>query len=391
MKRIRTSRTSAALLAGALALTLAACSSETAPETSPSGDNTETPAGETTPDETQEPEAPALELSGELPGAGASSQEKAVQGWIAGFNDSHPNVLVSYDPGGSGAGREQFIAAGTLFAGSDSALKPEEVEAATARCFGAEPLQLPLYISPIAIVVNLPEFGGDHINLSGETVAKIYQGEITNWNDAEIAAHNDGVALPDQAIIPVHRSDKSGTTGNFTDWLNKASNGAWPHEKNDEWPLTGGQSGAQTQGVIDTVSGAVGAIGYVDASRAGDLTTVAIQVGDDYVPFSAEGAAKTLDVAPRSADATDKQLVISLDRATTEEGAYPLVLVAYSIACSAYDNQSDVDNVREYFTYVASAEGQARAADPTVAGSAPISDALRAEIQALLDDIQVAS
>lgn len=129
----------------------------------------------------------------------------------------------------------------------------------------------------------------------------------------------------------------------------------------------------------------------MDASRAGDLTTVAIQVGDDYVPFSAEGAAKTLDVSPRSADATDKQLVISLDRATTEEGAYPLVLVAYSIACSAYDNQSDVDNVREYFTYVASAEGQARAADPTVAGSAPISDALRAEIQALLDGIQVAS
>ena len=326
-------------------------------------------------------------LSGSLAAAGASSQEKAVAGWIAGFNDTHPDVAVSYDAVGSGGGREQFLAGAVQLAGSDAALKDDELEAAAERCEGGEAVELPLYISPIAVVYNLPDLGAEHLQLSAATLAKIFNREVTTWDDPAIAAENPGVTLPSTAIIPVNRSDESGTTENFTEYLEAASDGAWPHEASGDWPLSGGQSGQGTQGVIDTVSGAVGAIGYADASRAGDLGTVALKVGDEYVPFSAEAAAKVVDASPRAEGATDKRLVVELDRTTTEAGAYPLVLVSYSIACSTYSDAADAAKVKAYLSYVASPEGQDRAADPSVAGAAPISDALRTEVQAAIDSI----
>ena len=374
MKLNRTKTAGATLLAGALALTLAACSSSSTPAST-------TDAGST-------PDAGSTALSGNLAGAGASSQEKAMGGWIAGFGDSSPDVLVSYDPVGSGGGREQFLAGATLYAGSDAALKPEEVEAATERCFGGEPLQLPLYISPIAVIYNLPSLEAQ-LQLTAETTAKIFNREITSWNDPAIAADIPGVDLPDLGIIPVNRSDESGTTENFTEWLAAAAPGAWPHEASGDWPISGGQSGAQTQGVIDTVSGAEGAIGYADASRAGDLGTVAIGVGDEFVPYSAEAAAAIVDASPAAEGASDKQLTIELDRATEASGAYPVVLISYSLACSVYDSQQDVDNVKAFLGYIASEAGQERAADPTVAGSAPISPELRSAVEAALDSISV--
>jgi len=371
------------LLAGAVALTLAACASNDAPAATRSTSDSSSAAGQTADGET------TVELGGTLAGAGASSQEKAMGGWIAGFGDLHPDVLLSYDPIGSGGGREQFIAGATLFAGSDAALKPEEVEAATQRCFGGEPLQLPLYISPIAVIYNLPDLEVEHLQLTAETLAKIFNREITSWDDPAIAAENPGVELPATGIIPVNRSDESGTTENFTEWLAAASNGAWPHEPSGDWPLSGGQSGAQTQGMIDTVSGAVGAIGYADASRAGDLGTVAVGVGDEFVPYSAEAAAAVVDASPAAEGASDKQLTIELDRATTASGAYPVVLISYSIACSVYDNAEDAEKVKAFLSYVASEEGQQRAADPSVAGSAPISGELRAAVEAAIDSISV--
>ncbi|UZN04037.1 phosphate ABC transporter substrate-binding protein PstS [Cellulomonas sp. S1-8] len=370
MKLFPHSRIGAVALTGALALTLAACSSGSSAE----------------PGATESGDASA-ELSGSLAGAGATSQEKAVAGWIAGFNDTNPGVAVSYDAVGSGGGREQFLAGAVQFAGSDAALDEEELTAATERCEGSEAIEVPLYISPIAVVYNLPAVDAEHLQLSAATIAGIFNREITTWDDAAIAAENPDVTLPATGIIPVNRSDESGTTENFTEYLAAASEGAWPHEASGDWPLSGGQSGNGTQGVIDTVTGAEGAIGYADASRAGDLGTVALKVGEEFVPFSAEAAAKVVDASPRAEDSTDKRLIVELDRTTTESGAYPLVLMSYSIACSTYADEADAANVKAYLSYVASAEGQERAADPSVAGSAPISDDLRAEVQAAIDSI----
>lgn len=326
-------------------------------------------------------------LSGTLAGAGATSQEAAVKGWIAGFNDTYPDVVVSYDAVGSGGGREQFISGAVQFAGSDAALSEEELGAAQERCTGGDVAELPLYISPIAVIYNLPGVDVPHVQLSAETIAKMFNGEITSWTDPAIAAENPGVELPDVAVTPVHRSDDSGTTKNFTEYLADAGNGAWTYEADGEWPISGGQSGQGTQGVVDVVTQAEGAIGYADASRAGELGTVALKVGEEYVPYSAEAAAAVVDASPAAESATDTQLIIDIDRTTTAAGTYPLVLVSYSLACVTYDDAADAANVQGFLTYVASEEGQARAAEPAVAGSAPISADLQAKVQAVIDQI----
>lgn len=356
-------------LASALAITLAACGQ----------DAVQTDDAATT--------SPASELTGNLAGAGASSMESAQNAWIAQFTAAHPGVSASYDPVGSGGGREQFIAGTTLFAGSDSALNEEEVAAATERCFGSEPIELPLYVSPIAIIYNVPGVDAEHINLTPDTIARMFKGEITNWNDPAIAESNPGVELPDLPVIPVNRSDESGTTDNFTEYLAAAAPEVWTWEADKVWPIEGTQSGAQTSGMIDVVSSAEGTIGYADASRAGDLGTVAVGVGDEFVPFSPQAAAQILQASQPAESATDLRLVFDLARDTTESGTYPVVLVSYSIACSQYDNEQDAANVAAYLRYVAGPEGQELAASPDVAGIAPITDSLRDQALAAIDQI----
>lgn len=330
-------------------------------------------------------------LSGALPGAGASSQEIAMTGWLAGMNDRHPGVVVSYDPVGSGTGREMFLNTAILFAGSDAAMSPEELEAGSERCFGGEVVELPLYISPIAVAFNLPGLEAEHLDLTPEVLARIFDGDITSWDDPAIAETNPDVDLPTTQIVPVNRSDDSGTTENFTEYLAEAAGPAWPHEPSETWPISGTQSGAQTSGVIATMQAAEGTIGYADAAQVPDgLGTVAVQVGSEFVPFSPEAAAAVVDASPPGEGATDLRLTIDLARDTTASGAYPIVLISYTIACSVYDGAQDPENVKALLTYIASPEGQERASDPTVAGSAPISDSLRERVQAAIDQIGVA-
>jgi len=365
----------------ALALTLAACGNGETEDDATNGTGTTADSGD----------SGSTDLSGELPGSGASSQEAAMQGWIAGIMEQNPDLNVTYDPTGSGTGREQFLNGTVLFAGSDSIMSEEELEAGVDRCFGGEVIELPLYISPIAVGYNLPGVDAENINMDPATIAGIFMGEITSWNDPAIADANPDVELPDLDIIPVNRSDDSGTTENFTEYLSEAAGDVWTHEPSDTWPISGTQSGAQTSGVVDVITGAEGAIGYLDASRVEEgMGTVAVGVGDEYVPFSPEAAAAVVDASPDTEDATDLRLTVDLARDTTESGTYPIVLISYSIACSQYDNEQDAANVKALFEYIASPEGQDRASQPDVAGSAPISDDLRSRVQNALDQISVA-
>jgi phosphate transport system substrate-binding protein len=353
----------------------------------------ETAAEETTEEAEEEEAAPAL--SGTLVGAGASSQAAAAEAWVAGFQTANPDVTVTYDPIGSGGGRETFQNGASSFAGSDRAFKIDEIAEDN---FGScEPgtgiFEIPAYISPIAIIFNLD--GIDTLNLDPDTLAGIFTGEITNWSDAAIADQNEGVELPDLTITAVHRSDESGTTDNFTDYMAKAAPDTWllngENAGNFEaWPAEwGGEGAPQTSGVVDAVTNGVGTIGYADASRAGDLGTVAVLVGDEYVPYSAEAAAAIVDASP--ADTADGErnandLAIALDRATDASGTYPIVLVSYLIGCNDYVDDSVVPLVTAYVDYVTSPEGQETAA--ANAGNAPISADQRAKVEAILETIQ---
>lgn len=333
--------------------------------------------------ETPAEEAPSA-LAGTLVGAGSSAVGAAQEVWIAEFQTSNPDVTVTYDPTGSGAGRETFLGGGSDFAGTDRAFNDEEIAAGGfASCAeGSGIVQLPLYVSPIAVIFSLE--GISELNMSADVIAGIFAGTITNWNDAAIAGLNEGVELPDLAITPVHRSDDSGTTDNFTDYLAQAAPSVWTFEADGVWPLDSGEAAQGTSGVVDAVTNGVGTIGYADASRAGDLGTVAVQIGDEFVPFSPEAAAAVVDASPFIEGRPDFDLSIELDR-TPDSAAYPVVLVAYLVGCETYLDAAQGELVKAYFTYMASEAGQAAAA--AGAGSAPISAVLFERVTAAINVI----
>jgi phosphate transport system substrate-binding protein len=328
------------------------------------------------------------DLSGEIAGAGSTAQEAAQEAWIANFENENSGATVSYDPVGSGGGREQFIANGVSYAGSDAALSEEEGEmkAAMKRCEPGELIEIPAYVSPIAIIYNLPEL--EDLKLSPETLARIFNQEITNWNDQAIAADNPGVELPDTRITPVNRSDESGTTENFTEYMSEVVPKVWTHEVSGDWPVKGGEAASGTSGVVEAVTTGEGAIGYADASQAGENEIAQIKVGKEFVKPTPEAAAKILDESPEDkALAGDKYMFpFALDRKTESSGTYPIVLVSYLLACTKYGSAGEADVVKGLLKYAISPEGQEAAAEN--AGSAPLSTALTSKITPAVEAIE---
>ena len=350
------------------------------------GDNTATTTDNSSSSDSTSKSTP---ISGNFSGAGASSQQAAVEAWIAGFQGTNPEAKIAYNPSGSGAGVQTFLTGATAWAGSDKALADDEVEQSKSVCTEGTAFDVPVYISPIAVVFNLKGVSdaGKHINMDAATIAKIFDGKITKWNDPAIADQNKDLKLPDTAITVVHRSDKSGTTQNFVSYFKDVTPDNWTYDLSENWPNEVGQGAKGTSGVISTVQQADGTIGYADASQAGDLGTVAVKVGDDYVPFSAEAAAKVVDASPLDDSAKgDNRVVVKLDHNTTEKGAYPIVLVSYDVACPAYKDANTAKFVKSWLTYVTSDEGQQTAA--SAAGSAPMSNTLRQKVVKSIDAIK---
>lgn len=323
------------------------------------------------------------DLAGTLDGAGSSAQGAAQDAWIAGFQRANASVTVNYDPAGSGAGREQFIVGAVGYAGSDTALSKDEASGELERCApGSGAIDLPVYLSPIVLAFNVE--GVDELRLDAASVAGIFSGEIERWNDPALARLNPGATLPDARITAVHRSDDSGTTENFTDYLAEAAPQAWPHEPDDAFPYEG-EAAQGNSGIAAVIRDGVNVIGYLDASRAEGLGVASLAVGDEFVAPSAESAAAIVDVSPMEEGREPDDLVVDIDRATTEAGVYPLVLVSYLIACREYADPAEGELVRAYLEWVASAEGQDAAADD--AGSAPISASLRDRVLAAVAEI----
>jgi len=373
VKLNRFSMLAAALVAGSLALTACGGSS-----------------GGTTDDGTSSaPAGGSDKLAGSLNGAGSSAQQAAMAAWQAAFQTANPDVTVNYDPVGSGGGREQFLAGGAIqFAGSDAALDDEELTKSKTRCAGGTgAIDLPVYISPIAIAFNLE--GITSLQLSADTIAKIFAGKIKKWDDAAIKADNSGVKLPSTAITPVHRADDSGTTQNFTDYLSKAAASSWTYPAAQTWPVKGGEAAQGTSGVVQAIKQGKGTIGYADESQVGDLGKTKVKVGSAFVEPSAETAAKAAELSTPTPNRPTGDLALDVARDTTEAGAYPVILISYQIVCLQYEKPTDGDLVKAFETYVTSAEGQDAAGK--AAGSAPLTDALRTKITASIAMIKGSS
>jgi phosphate transport system substrate-binding protein len=320
-----------------------------------------------------------------LSGKGASSQKAAQEKWVAAFQTANSGVTVNYAPDGSGAGRSAFIAGAVQFAGSDRPLSDSEMGAGKFAACAADSnaLNLPVYVSPIAVIYKVD--GVSSLALDPATVANIFTGKITNWNDPAIAKLNPKAKLPNLAITAVHRADDSGTTNNFTDTLNQLAPTVWTQAAADTWPAAfGGESANGTSGVVSAVANGTGTIGYADASAAKNVGIADLVVNGKALQPTADAAASILDHSKVIAGRATNDLAYKLDR--TSQGVYPAVLVSYAIVCQTYKDAAAAKLVKSYVGYIASAAGQQAAA--TAAGSAPLSSALQASVKTAVDSIK---
>ena len=290
---------------------------------------------------------------------------------------------LSYNPTGSGAGREQFIAKQVDFAGSDSALKDEQIQQAADRCGGNPAWHLPLVFGPIAMAYNIE--GVDKLVLNGDVLAKIFQGQVTKWNDPAIAGLNAGATLPDTVITPIYRSDSSGTTDNFQKYLTAAAPQSWTKGAGSEFQGGAGEGAQKSAGVVQAVQATPGSIGYVEkgfAEQAG-VPFAQIDSGAGAVELTDESAGKAIDAAKFAAEGNDLALDLNSLYGTKEAGAYPLVLATYEIVCSKGYDAETAEAVKSFLT-VAANQGQEGLSE---AGYIPLPDTFKERLVGSIDAI----
>ncbi len=322
------------------------------------------------------------DAKGQLLADGSSAQKNAIDAWVKQFTAACSGVQINYKGGGSGAGVTAFTQGQVAFAGSDSALKPEEVTASKSVCKGGQGIDLPMVGGPIAVGFNVP--GVDKLVLDAETLAKIFDSKITNWNDAAIAKLNPDAKLPDLKIQAFHRSDESGTTDNFTKYLIAATPANWKYEGGKAWQAKGGQSASGSSGVAQQVKQTSGAISYMELSYAKDgIVPVTIDTGAS-APVEATVENATKAIAAAQVVGTGKDLSLKLDYATKADGAYPITLVTYEIVCDKGNKADSLPATKAFLRYIASEDGQGVLAD---AGYAPIPDDIIAKVRTTIEGL----
>jgi phosphate transport system substrate-binding protein len=314
-------------------------------------------------------------LSGTLNGSGATFPSAFYEEAIGAFADVGPGLTVNYNAVGSGQGKKDLAAGTSDWAGSDSLVKDEEKAT-----FKGPFLYFPTVAAPITVSYNLD--GVDELHLSPATLAKIFMGEITTWDDAAIAAENEGVELPSEAITVAVRADGSGTTSNFSKYLKAAAPEVFTLESGDTvaWPKA--TSGNGNSGVAQIVKDTAGAIGYVDLSDANatGLSFAAIQNKDgEYVLPTLEGASAALAGAEVKSDLSYSPL-----NASGAE-AYPITAPTFVLVYTTYSDATMVTNIQGWLTYLLT-DAQDLAADVDFA---KLPDELREKALAQIDEIKV--
>jgi phosphate transport system substrate-binding protein len=335
----------AAVAGGAViaALAIAACSSSSSSSSSsaPASTGASTPAASTS----------AAALSGTLNASGSTFQTNFQQAAISGFKSVQSGITVNYGGGGSGAGRTALYAGTVQFAGSDSPIPASETSKVPA---GKTVLYFPVQIGPVAIAYNLSGVTG--LKLDATTLAKIFQGQITTWNDPAIKALNPSANLPSSPITLEVRADSSGTTANFSQYLVDAAGSAWKLSTAStiSWPKDAHASTGGS-GLASAVKSTSGSIGYVDFSTAtaAGLSTASIKnsAGDFVAPSPASAAAAATHVTPKA----------NLTFLTADEpGAtsYPITYQSWDLVYEQQSSANDAAMLKAYLGYVLGAGQQ---------------------------------
>ncbi len=289
-----------------------------------------------------------------LKSSGSTAQLNAMTRFVAAYQTNCPGYNLDYTGSGSGAGVNDFTGGQTDFAGSDSPLSQSkgEYDKAQAAC-GSPAWNLPTVFGPIAITFNVP--GVDSLTLDGPTAAKVFSGQITKWNDPALAALNSSAKLPDLAIHVVFRSDQSGTTDNFQQYLAAASKGAWSKGAGKTFNGGVGEGAKGNDGTSAAVNGTPGSITYNEWSfaEAQHLKTAAVATdasGTTPVQLTSESAQKTVAGVKVKGQGNDLVLDTSSFYNPTDPGAYPIVLGTYEIVCSKYKNADTATAVKAFLT-----------------------------------------
>jgi phosphate transport system substrate-binding protein len=334
-----------ATVGGAVAVALlAACSSSSSSSSSSPG-ATSAPAATSA-------SGSSAAVSGKLNGAGSTFQLTFQQAAISAFKSVQSGVTVNYDGVGSGSGRADLYANTVNYAGSDSTIPSTE----QSKLNGKKVLYFPILIGPIDLAYNLS--GVSNLKLNPTVIAQIFQAKITSWNDPAIAALNPGVKLPSTPITLAVRSDSSGTTQNFTLFLQDAVGSAWTLGSSStiKWPSTA-RAASGNGGVAQVVKSTPGAIGYVDYStaQASGLTGASIEnKAGKFVAPSTTAASTDASGATVAPDLTFHAVWASSDPA-----AYPITYQTWDIVYAQQPSASDAALLKAYLGFLLGQQGQA--------------------------------
>jgi phosphate transport system substrate-binding protein len=289
---------------------------------------------------------------GSLTGAGSTFDAPLFQRAFFDYSAKYPQVTINYQPVGSGAGIQQFIKNTVDFGASDVPMASADITSAG----GPDTLtQIPVTLGVVSIAFNVQ--GVSQLNLDADTLAAIFLGHITKWNDPAIAALNTGVTLPGTKITVAHRSDGSGTTYIFTDYLAKIST-EWKSKvgtaKSVSWPV--GVGGSGNQAVAQTITSTDGAIGYVE------LAYVVQTAMHQAALKNANGKFVAASVAGATAAAAQNTSISPTNFSITNEPGdttYPIAGFSWAILRTAYSDAAKGKAVVYLFQWLVSAGGQA--------------------------------
>jgi len=364
--RYRQQVTAAGVSVVALALTLGACSSSSSSSTT---------GGSSASSSSSSSSSGSSSLSGTLNGSGSTFQLTFQQEAIAAFKSVQPNMTVNYGGGGSGKGRTDLAAGTVNFAGSDSPIPTKEASGFTGKTI----LYFPVIIGPITMAYNLS--GVSNLKLSPATIAGIFSGKIKTWNDAAIKADNSGVSLPSTPITLAVRSDSSGTTANFTQFLVDAVPSAWTLGSSStvKWPSSA-RAASGNPGVAQVVKSTPGAIGYVDyaTAKASGLSFASVKNKDGsfVAPSPASATAAATSVTPKA----------DLTFAAVWQGganAYPITYQSWDLVNAKQPTANDAAMLKAYLGYLLG-DGQKLLEQ---IGLAPLPSSLDQQAVAQLDKI----
>ena len=290
-----------------------------------------------------------------LTGAGATFPNPIYTKWFDAYNKA-TGVQINYQSIGSGGGIRQFTEGTVDFGATDGPMSPAQIEAVQGNV-----LHVPTVIGAVVLTYNLPSLGATQLQLDGPTIADVFLGRITKWNDKRIAAMNPGVALPATDIIVVHRSDGSGTSYIFTDFLTKVSR-EWKDKVNYatsvKWPI--GLGGKGNEGVTQQVKQIEGTIGYVELIYALSNKLPYAKVKNAAGSFVVPSLASATAAAASAKFAKDTDFRVSITNAPGAQ-SYPISSFTWLLVRTDSKDAAKAKLLRDFLAWMITPDAQAMA------------------------------